>query len=129
RKAEIVRELQAQGRRVAFAGDGINDAPALAQAQIGFAMGSGTAVALETAGAALLRNDPRAVASAIAVARATMRTGAQNLVWAFGYNVILVPLAAFGIVQPVLAAGAMGLSSLFVVGNSLRLTRRSTVRE
>ena len=129
RKAQIVRELQAHGERVAFAGDGINDAPALAQAQIGFAMGSGTAVALETAGAALLRNDPRAVASAIAVARATMRTVAQNLFWAFGYNLVLVPLAAFGIVQPVLAAGAMGLSSLFVVGNSLRLTRRSAVRE
>ncbi len=129
RKAEIVRELQSQGQRVAFAGDGINDAPALAVAEIGFAMGGGSAVALETAGAALLRNDPRAVASAIAVARATMRTVAQNLFWAFGYNVVLVPLAAFGIVQPVLAAGAMGLSSLFVVGNSLRLTRRSTIRE
>jgi P-type Cu+ transporter len=129
RKAEIIRELQTDGQRVAFAGDGINDAPALAQAQIGFAMGSGTAVALETAGAALLGNDPRAVASAITIARATMRTVAQNLFWAFGYNVVLVPLAAFGIVQPVLAAGAMGLSSLFVVGNSLRLAHRSSIRK
>lgn len=128
-KAEIVRAMQAQGKRVAFAGDGINDAPALAQAQIGFAMGAGTAVALETAGAALLTNDPRSVGDAIAIARATMRTIAQNLFWAFAYNAVLVPLAAFGFVQPAFAAGAMGLSSLFVVLNSLRLARRAPIRE
>jgi Cu+-exporting ATPase len=127
RKAEIVREWQAQGERVAFAGDGINDAPALAVADIGFAMGTGTGVALETAGAALLSNDPRTVPIAVEIARATMRTVTQNLFWAFAYNVALVPLAALGIVQPILAAGAMGLSSLFVVGNSLRLTRRSPI--
>ncbi|MGB6987199.1 MAG: cation-translocating P-type ATPase [Candidatus Aquilonibacter sp.] len=126
-KAEIVRELQARGERVAFAGDGINDAPALAQADVGLAMGAGTAVALETAGAALLSNDPRAVPDAIVIARDTMRTVAQNLFWAFAYNVVLVPLAAFGIVRPILAAAAMGLSSLFVVGNSLRLSRSATV--
>jgi Cu+-exporting ATPase len=126
RKAEIVRELQARGERVAFAGDGINDAPALAVADIGFAMGTGTGVALETAGAALLSNDPRAVPIAVEIARATMRTVTQNLFWAFAYNVALVPLAALGIVQPILAAAAMGLSSLFVVGNSLRLTRHSS---
>ena len=126
-KAEIVRDRQAHGERVAFAGDGINDAPALAVADVGFAMGAGTAVALETAGAAILSNDPRAVPEAILIARSTMRTVAQNLFWAFAYNVVLVPLAAFGVVRPVLAAAAMGLSSLFVVGNSLRLSRRATV--
>ncbi len=122
-KAGIVRDLQAHGERVAFAGDGINDAPALAVADVGFAMGGGTAVALETAGAALLSNDPRGVPAAVVIARSTMRTVAQNLFWAFAYNVVLVPLAAFGIVRPVFAAAAMGLSSLFVVGNSLRLSR------
>jgi Cu+-exporting ATPase len=86
-------------------------------------MGTGTGVALQTAGAALLTSDPRAVADAIALARATRRTITQNLFWAFAYNAVLVPLAAFGIVQPTLAAAAMGLSSLFVVGNSLRLSR------
>lgn len=124
-KAAIVRDLQAAGERVAFAGDGINDAPALAVADIGFAMGTGTGVALETAGAALLTNDPRAVAAAITIARQTKHTVWQNLFWAFAYNVVLVPLAAFGIVAPTLAAAAMGLSSLFVVGNSLRLSRAS----
>jgi P-type Cu+ transporter len=123
RKAEIVRSLQADGARVAFVGDGINDAPALAVADLGFAMGNGTAVALETAGAAILSNDPASIVDARSIAHRTMRTIAQNLFWAFAYNVVLVPLAAAGIVQPVFAAAAMGLSSLFVVGNSLRLSR------
>ena len=129
RKVEIVRELQQRGERVAFTGDGINDAPALSVADIGFAMGAGTAIALETAGAALLSNDPRAVPLALAIARRTKRVITQNLFWAFAYNIVLVPLAAFGVVRPVLAAAAMGLSSLFVVGNSLRLTQRAPVGE
>ncbi len=126
-KADLVEQLQDKGERIAFVGDGINDAPALARADAGFAMGAGTAVALQTAGAAILSNDPRGVAVAIAIARATMRTIAQNLFWAFAYNVVLIPLAAFGIVQPVFAAAAMGLSSLFVVGNSLRLGRGAAI--
>jgi P-type Cu2+ transporter len=122
-KFEILTALRARGERVGFVGDGINDAPVLAGADIGFAMGGGTAVALEAAGAALLRDDPRAVAAAIVLARATMRTIRQNLFWAFAYNAALVPLAAFGVVPPIFAAAAMGLSSLFVVANALRLAR------
>jgi Cu+-exporting ATPase len=122
-KAALVRKLQQQGQRVAFVGDGINDAPALEQADLGVAVSRASDVAREAADIILLKSEIEAVPESLGLARATLRTIHQNLFWAFFYNVIGVPLAALGFMSPILCAAAMGLSDLVVIGNALRLQR------
>ena len=122
-KAELVKKLQQAGERVAFVGDGINDAPAIEQADLGIAVSRASDIAREAADIILLNSEIEAVPESLGLARAALRTIKQNLFWAFFYNAVGVPLAALGFMSPILCAAAMGFSDLVVIGNALRLRR------
>jgi P-type Cu+ transporter len=127
-KAEFVKKLQARNERVAFVGDGINDAPALEQADLGIAVSKASDIAREAADIILLKSEIEAVPESLGLAKATLRTIKQNLFWAFFYNAVGIPLAALGFMTPILCAAAMGFSDIIVIGNALRL-RRWKMRE